>query len=104
MLDKSSNQVLVKNLKNEIVKKCALPIATDAIFYAGTGNLLCRAEDRLVIFDLQQRIILGEFQTPSVKYIVWSTDMESVALLSKHAIVIANKRLVHRCTFTRPSA
>lgn len=98
VLDKSSNQVLVKNLKNEIVKKSALPIATDAIFYAGTGNLLCRAEDRVVIFDLQQRIVLGELQTPFVKYIVWSNDMENVALLSKHAIVIASKKLVHQCT------
>ncbi|KAJ0970559.1 hypothetical protein J5N97_018518 [Dioscorea zingiberensis] len=98
VLDKSNNQALVKNLKNEIVKKSVLPIATDAIFYAGTGNLLCKAEDRVVIFDLQQRIILGDLQTPSVKYIVWSSDMESVALLSKHAIVITNKKLVHRCT------
>ncbi|GFZ20525.1 coatomer, alpha subunit [Actinidia rufa] len=98
VLDKSNNQVLVKNLKNEIIKKSSIPIAADAIFYAGTGNLLCRAEDRVVIFDLQQRIVLGDLQTPFVKYIVWSNDMESVALLSKHAIVIASKRLVHQCT------
>ncbi|KAJ8423116.1 hypothetical protein Cgig2_027330 [Carnegiea gigantea] len=98
VLDKSANQLLVKNLKNEILKKSPLPIATDAIFYAGTGNVLCRAEDRVVIFDLQQRKTLGELQTPFVKYVVWSSDMESVALLSKHAIVIASKTLVHQCT------
>ncbi|KAK4284774.1 hypothetical protein QN277_001557 [Acacia crassicarpa] len=98
VLDKSSNQVLLKNLKNELVKKSPLPIPTDAIFYARTGNLLCRAEDKVVIFDLQQRIVLGDLQTPFVKYVVWSNDMESVALLSKHAIIIANKRLVHQCT------
>ncbi|KAL9238238.1 hypothetical protein vseg_012690 [Gypsophila vaccaria] len=98
VLDKSTNQVSVKNLKNEIVKKSSLPIATDAIFYAGTGNLLCRAEDRVAIFDLQQRLVLGELQTPFVKYVVWSNDMQSVALLSKHAIVIANKELIHQCT------
>ncbi|CAN4093930.1 unnamed protein product [Withania somnifera] len=98
VLEKSTNQVLVKNLKNEIVKKSSLPTVTDAIFYAGTGNLLCRAEDRVVIFDLQQRIVLGELQTPFIRYVVWSSDMESVALLSKHSIVIADKKLVHRCT------
>eukprot|EP00262_Sarcandra_glabra_P020952 TRINITY_DN854_c0_g2_i1.p1 TRINITY_DN854_c0_g2~~TRINITY_DN854_c0_g2_i1.p1 ORF type:complete len:1231 (-),score=237.04 TRINITY_DN854_c0_g2_i1:419-4111(-) len=98
VLDKSNNQALVKNLKNEIVKKSLLPVATDAIFYAGTGNLLCRAEDRVVIFDLQQRTILGDLQTPFVKYVIWSNDMETVALLSKHAIIIASKKLVHRCT------
>ncbi|WOL07591.1 coatomer subunit alpha-1-like [Canna indica] len=98
VLDKSNNQAIVKNLKNEIVKKNPLPIGTDAIFYAGTGNLLCRAEDRVVIFDLQQRVVLGELQAPAVKYVVWSNNMESIALLAKHAIVIANKKLVHRCT------
>ncbi|KAJ1404731.1 WD40/YVTN repeat-like-containing domain superfamily [Sesbania bispinosa] len=98
VLEKSSNQVLIKNLKNEVVKKSALPIATDAIFYAGTGNLLCRSEDRVVIFDLQQRIVLGDLQTPFIKYVVWSNDMENVALLSKHAIIIASKKLVHQCT------
>ncbi|XP_020224250.1 coatomer subunit alpha-2 [Cajanus cajan] len=91
VLDKSSNQVLLKNLKNETVKKSALPVATDAIFYGGTGNLICRSEDRVVLFDLQQRIVLGELQTPFVKYVVWSGDMETVALLSKHAIVIATR-------------
>ncbi|XP_022986447.1 coatomer subunit alpha-1-like [Cucurbita maxima] len=98
VLDKSNNQVLLKNLRNEVVKKTPLPITTDAIFYAGTGNLLCRAEDKVVIYDLQQRIVLGDLQTPFVKYVIWSNDMESVALLSKHAIIIANKKLVHQCT------
>ncbi|KAF8406493.1 hypothetical protein HHK36_008582 [Tetracentron sinense] len=98
VLDKTNNQVLVKNLKNEIVKKSGLPLTADAIFYAGTGNLLCKAEDRVVIFDLQQRVVLGDLQTPSVKYVVWSNDMESVALLSKHAIILASKKLVLRCT------
>ncbi|XP_076892088.1 coatomer subunit alpha-1-like [Bidens hawaiensis] len=98
VLEKSTNQVLVKNLKNEIVKKSALPIVTDAIFYAGTGNLLCKAEDRVIIFDLQQRMILGDLQASFVRYVVWSSDMETVALLSKHSIIIADKRLVHRCT------
>ncbi|XP_019057409.1 PREDICTED: coatomer subunit alpha-1-like [Tarenaya hassleriana] len=98
VLEKGTNQVLVKNLKNEVVKKSSLPIPTDAIFYAGTGNLLCRSEDRVVIFDLQQRLVLGDLQSPFVRYIVWSNDMEAVALLSKHTIIIASKKLVHQCT------
>ena len=49
VLDKSSNQLLIKNLQNEITKKCASPAGapTDAIFYAGTGTLLCRSEDKV---------------------------------------------------------
>lgn len=69
VLDKSTNEVLVKNLKNEVVKKSAIPIVADEIFYAGTENLLCREEDRLVIFDLKHSTILGKLQTPFVKYI-----------------------------------
>lgn len=48
VLDKASNQLLIKNLQNEITKKCAAPAGapTDAIFYAGTGTLLCRSEDK----------------------------------------------------------
>ncbi|KAH9606042.1 hypothetical protein KSS87_006679 [Heliosperma pusillum] len=98
VLERSSNQVLVKNLKNELVKKVAIPVLTDAIFYAGTGSLLCRAEDRVVVFDLQQRLILGELQTTLVRYVIWSSDMDCVALLSKHSIIIATKTLEHRCT------
>ncbi|KAK4793454.1 hypothetical protein SAY86_023889 [Trapa natans] len=98
VLDRSSNQVLVKNLKNEVVKKGLLPIPTDAIFYAGTGNLLCRTDDRVYIFDLQQRLVLGDLETPFIKYTIWSNDMEYVALLGKHAIIIASKKLVHQCT------
>lgn len=93
------HQVLIKNLRNEVTKKVTLPSpSTDVIFYAGTGNLLCRSEDKVVLFDLQQRATLGEVSTPFVKYVVWSSDMENVALLSKHAIVVATKKLEHKCT------
>eukprot|EP00249_Psilotum_nudum_P025087 c29370_g1_i2 orf=331-3948(+) len=99
VLDKNHNQILIKNLKNEVTKKCSAPIpTTDLIFFAGTGNLLCRSEDRIMLFDLQQRNVLGEIQTPLIKYTIWSADFENVALLSKHAIIIASKKLAHRCT------
>ncbi|XP_044509861.1 coatomer subunit alpha-2-like [Mangifera indica] len=97
VLDKSCNQVLLKNLKNEIVKRIVLPVIVDVIFYAGTGSLLCRTDDRVFIFDLQQRIILAELQTLFVRDVVWSNDMENVALLCKHSIGIASKKLVHQC-------
>ena len=47
VLDKGSGQIQIKNLRNEITKKVAAPSpTTDAIFYAGTGALLCRSEDK----------------------------------------------------------
>jgi coatomer protein complex subunit alpha (xenin) len=94
VLDRSAGVIQVRNLQNEITKKVQPPCATvDAIFYAGTGLLLCRAEDRVILFDVQQRAPLAELATPFVKYVAWSPDMERVALLSKHAIVVADKRL-----------
>ena len=99
VLDKGNHQILVKNLKDEVTKKCSPPdSATDAIFYAGTGALLCRSEDRMILFDVQQRATMAELATPYVKYVVWSLDMSLVAMLSKHAIVIANRKLGHACT------
>lgn len=58
----------------------------------------CPAALQVVLFDVQQRITLGELSTPFVKYVVWSKDMAQVALLSKHAIIIADKKLANSCT------
>mmetsp|Transcript_31726 Transcript_31726/g.82114 ORF Transcript_31726/g.82114 Transcript_31726/m.82114 type:complete len:1227 (-) Transcript_31726:281-3961(-) len=99
VLDKSNGQIQIKNLRNEITKKCPAPdSSSDALFYAGTGLLLCRCEDKVILFDVQQRSTVAELSTPSIKYVVWSGDMNQVALLSKHAIIIANKRLGNSCT------
>ena len=50
VLDKGGNQIVIKNLSNEITKKAPSPCATtDAIFYAGTGTLLCRSEDKVCL-------------------------------------------------------
>ncbi|PNW73616.1 hypothetical protein CHLRE_13g565850v5 [Chlamydomonas reinhardtii] len=94
VLDKSTNSIQIRNLQNEITKKVPTPCATtDAIFYAGTGMLLCRSEDKVTLFDIQQRSSMADLATPFVKYVVWNNDMSMVALLSKHAIIIADKRL-----------
>ena len=48
VLDKSSNQILIKNLRNEVTKQAACPTpTTDAIFYAGTRALICRSDDKV---------------------------------------------------------
>ena len=48
VLDKASSTIQIRNLQNEITKKAPPPCATtDAIFYAGTGMLLCRSEDKV---------------------------------------------------------
>ena len=55
-----------------------------------------------MLFDVQQRSTIAELSTPFIKYVVWSADMSAVALLSKHAIIIANKKLGNSCTGEGP--
>ncbi len=93
VLDKTQ-QILIKDLKNETTKRIQAPYnSCDNIFFSGTGTLLLKCDDKIVLFDLQTRKILGELSTPGVKYVVWSNDLKFVALQSKHTIVLATKKL-----------
>ncbi|CAG9460202.1 unnamed protein product [Pedinophyceae sp. YPF-701] len=94
VLDKSTGSILIKNMHNEVTKKIPCPSSgVDAIFPATTGCVLLRIEDRAVLFDLQTRAVVGEVHCPQAKYAVWSHDMSKVALLSKHAVVLADRKL-----------
>ena len=57
---------------------------------------------QVVLFDVQQRSTIAELGTPFIKYVMWSADMNAVALLSKHAVIIANKKLGNSCTGEGP--
>ncbi|GMH39915.1 hypothetical protein BSKO_07819 [Bryopsis sp. KO-2023] len=99
VLEKSHNQIQIRNLQNDITKRVPSPCSvTVNIFYAGTGVLLCQAEDKVILFDIQQRQSLAELSTPLVKYVVWNDEMTRVALLSKHAVIIADKKLQNATT------
>jgi len=93
VLDKS-HQIVVKNLKNEESKRITASGPVEAIFPGPTGTLLLRSEDKMVLFDLQQKKNLAELSTPEIKFVYWSNDKNPlVALLSKDSIIIANKKL-----------
>lgn len=47
-------QITIKNMKNEVTKRVQAPCNCDEIFYAGTGMLLLRDNDGLILFDVQQ--------------------------------------------------
>ena len=99
VLDKNSNTISVKNLQNETTKRCPSPTPmTDSIFFGGTGLVLCKSEDKMVMFDVQQRTVVGELSTPPVKYVVWNTEMTMVAFLCKHAVIVSNKKLTQSHT------
>ncbi len=96
VLDRS-HSLVIKNLKNEVTKKVQTPNC-DEIFYAGTGMLLLRDPDGVTLFDVQQKKNLGHVKIPKCRYVIWSQDMATVALLSKHCITICNKKLETLCT------
>lgn len=65
VMDKTTNEILIKNLRNEITKQIPAPVpGSDAIFYAGTGSLLCRAEDKV---DAQLGLIFLEIVNTRIR-------------------------------------
>lgn len=95
ILDKTAQSIEIRDLNNSLTKTIKTPVQTNEIFYGGTASLLLATPTSIVLFDIQQQKILAELTTPPVKYTVWSVDGNSVALLSKHTITIANKTLTH---------
>lgn len=85
VLDKTAQSIEIRDLSNSLTKTIKCPVQTNEIFYGGTASLLLAAPTSIVLFDIQQQKTLAEISTPPVKYVVWSVDGNSVALLSKHS-------------------
>ncbi|UYV67028.1 COPA, partial [Cordylochernes scorpioides] len=91
VLDKN-HSIILKNLKNETVKKVQSP-PCEEIFYAGTGMLLLADSDGIMLFDVQQSRVVASQKTFRVRHVVWSQDMSHVAFLSRHNVYICNRKL-----------
>lgn len=98
-LFKSQNNICISDLQLESRKYINLPHAgSDMIFYAGTGMILVRSEEKLSLIDIQQSKPVAELACSNVKYISWSGNMAFVALICKHSIMIANRKLELLCS------
>eukprot|EP00656_Telonema_subtile_P053056 TRINITY_DN755_c0_g5_i1.p1 TRINITY_DN755_c0_g5~~TRINITY_DN755_c0_g5_i1.p1 ORF type:complete len:1221 (+),score=445.38 TRINITY_DN755_c0_g5_i1:103-3765(+) len=98
VLEKNKSLV-TRNLDNEITKKHALPqnSSCDMMWLASAGNVLLRCDDRVVLYDMQQMKAVAEISA-AAKYCIWSSNNEHVALISKHSVVLCNKKLEHLST------
>ncbi|KAJ2489872.1 hypothetical protein IWW37_003640 [Coemansia sp. RSA 2050] len=97
VLDKAQQQILIKDLSNQTTKTIKTPVVVESIF-AGPGSLILLATaSSVVLFDVQTRQTLGEIGAAPVKYVVWSSDMSTVALLCKHTVTLAGKQLEQLC-------
>lgn len=95
VLDRS-HTIMIKSMKNEVTKKITIP-NVEEIFYAGTGSLLVRDNEGVTLYDVQQKRSLAQVKMAKVKYVVWSADMQYVALFSKHNMMICNRKLETLC-------
>lgn len=95
VLDRN-NQLVIKNFKNEVTKKCKSQC--EDIFYAGTGMLLLKEPDFVTLFDVQQLRVIAQVKIAKCRYVVWSADMSHVALLAKHTVSICSRSMELLCS------
>lgn len=103
VLDKSRQITTRGFTANDPGKRIKPPYSnTDMLFPSMTpGRVLVRSpEDRICLFELQSRRTVAELSGISVKYVVWSPDGSMVALLAKHAVILADKELTQICSVT----
>lgn len=93
VLDKAQQQILVKDLSNQITKTIKLPTAVENIFAAPGSQILLATASSVILYDVQTRQTVAEINASPVKYVAWSANMSTVALLCKHNITLANKQL-----------
>ena len=101
VLDRAARSLIVKGFAaNDQGKRVKPPYpAADNLFASSTpGRVLVRAEDRICLFELQSRRVVAELAGVPVKYVVWSPDGSHVALLGKHAVVLADRELTQICS------
>ncbi|XP_068625550.1 coatomer subunit alpha isoform X1 [Battus philenor] len=94
-----NNQLVIKNLKNEVSKKIATPTCEE-IMYAGTGMLLLREPDCVQLLDVQQKRTIACIKVSKCRYAIWNSDMSMVALLGKHTVTLCTRRLEQLCSIT----
>ncbi|KAK5779414.1 coatomer subunit alpha PWA37_004288 [Arxiozyma heterogenica] len=91
--NKNAGGIEVRTLDNKVTKTLKIEETVRDIANAGPGTVLLFHPKSVVLFDVQQGKKLGEIAAKNVKYVTWSNDGQYVALMSKHTITIATKRL-----------
>ncbi|QEU59007.1 Cop1 [Kluyveromyces lactis] len=89
----STNSLEVRSLDNKTTKSIKLTDTVKDITLAAPGTVLILYSHSVVMMDVQQGKILHELSLKNIKYTVWSQDGQYVALMSKHTLTIANRKL-----------
>lgn len=91
--NKSTTSIEVRTLENKTTKTIQLEESIKDIVYGGPGAVLLLYPREVVLFDVQQGKKLAQISAKNVKYVSWSGDGQYVALMSKHTITLATKKL-----------
>lgn len=103
VVDKTCS-ILIKNLKNEVVKKLEIGNC-EQLFFAGSGKILYHDGESLKLYDIEKNDVLASMKySLTVKFAVWSNDMSKVALISRKQLVICTRKLETLCTINETTA
>ncbi|KAI8894425.1 coatomer WD associated region-domain-containing protein [Globomyces pollinis-pini] len=96
-------KILIKDLSNTVTKELT-PLSKEGrsikivdLFMAGGRNILITTTNSVILYDTEGRQVLEELAISGVRYVHWSSDQNSVALVSKHNLIIADKNLAQTC-------
>ncbi|CCK68715.1 coatomer subunit alpha KNAG_0B02720 [Huiozyma naganishii CBS 8797] len=90
---KTAESLEVRTLDNKVTKTLKIEDPVKDIAHGGPGAILLLHPRQVVLYDVQQGKKLGSISAKNVKYVSWSNDGQYVALMSKHTITIATRRL-----------
>lgn len=94
---KRTSEVHIMDMQNNSKRKLALNFTPDGLFYAGVSKLLISNGETLVLYDTMMNTVVREVETPKVRRVVWSENMEMVALLGKYSVTLMTKSLDTLC-------
>ena len=94
---KRTAEIHIMDLQNNSKKKLNLSFTPDGLFYAGVSKLLIRNGDTLVLYDTMMNNVVKEVETARVRRVVWSENMEMVALIGKYTVTLMTKTLDTLC-------
>ncbi|KAI6016601.1 coatomer WD associated region-domain-containing protein [Pisolithus microcarpus] len=82
------------DLSKSVLKTIKPPVQTNEIFYDSTACLIQSSTSSILLYDLQQEKVIVALNSPPISYVMWGSDGQLVALMSKLTVTILNKKFV----------
>ena len=93
-----SREITVLDFRNTSKKKLSPPCFPTAIFLAGINRILIYDDEVLYLYDITSREVQASIEVSGLKRVSWSPNMEYIALMCKHTVMLCRKNLELACT------